>query len=148
MTWHWSSRGLVGFMFNWHSEDQCQRTHWKCLVFFLIPHLKKQIQPLNPLRTVSKVSNCPWWSPWLLIVLVHSLRSMRLDIAWLVKSRTYFDLNGWIGGCGHGFQHSKYKFSSHPKTLELICKCDILYNAVQFFTILHTALGWQWQNGD
>ena len=39
---------------------------------------------------VSKLSRklpiWPWRSPWLRIVLVRSLRSVRLDIAWLVKT--------------------------------------------------------------
>ena len=51
--------------------------------------------------------------------------SARLGIAWLVKSVPYFDLIGCIGGRGREFQGSKYKFSSHPKTLELTGKCGI-----------------------
>ena len=57
---------------------------------------------------------CSRWPPWLRIVLVCSLRSARLDTAWLVK--TYFDLICLIGWCAREFQRSKYKFSSHPKT--------------------------------
>ena len=41
------------------------------------------------------------------------------DVSWHFASVTYFDLIGSIGACVREFQHSKYKFSSHPKTLEL-----------------------------
>ena len=41
------------------------------------------------------------------------------DVNWHFASVTYFDLIGSIGACIREFQHSKYKFSSHPKTLEL-----------------------------
>ena len=57
-----------------------------------------QIQPLNSLKTVSKV--CDLSSPWLRIVLVRSLWSARLDTAWLVNSVTYFDLIGKIKNKG------------------------------------------------
>ena len=51
--------------------------------------------------------------------MVRSLRSAWLDTARLVKSETYFNMIGQIGGCVREFQRSKYKFYSHPKTLEL-----------------------------
>ena len=60
--------------------------------FVSIPHLKKQIQPFNPIETVSKVDDS-----FLTIVmtahnvLVRSIRSARLDTAWFVNSVTYFD---------------------------------------------------------
>ena len=127
LLWHWSSRvqlalcnprGRVGSKFNWPSEDQCQRSHSKW-VFVFIPHLKSKYSQLIVSKLPRKSAICPRRSPWRLIVLVRFLRSARLDTAWLVKSVTYFNLIGQIGGCVHEFQRSKYKFSSHPKTLEL-----------------------------
>ena len=50
---------------------------------------------LTEWRSVSKKPfKMGFWSPWRLIVLVRSLRSARLDAAWLVKSVTYFNLIG------------------------------------------------------
>ena len=77
-----------------------------------------RVQQLNSLKTVSKVGDL---SPAIIMTahfffLVRSLRSSRWDSVSLVKSVTYFDLIGLIGGRGYEFQHSKYKFSSHPKT--------------------------------
>ena len=51
------TRPLVGSKFNWLSEDQCQRSHSKWVGFCFYPTLKMQIQPLNSLKTVSKVSD-------------------------------------------------------------------------------------------
>ena len=107
--------GLVGSKFNWPSEDQCQRSHSKW-VFVFIPYLKSKYNQLMVSKLSRKSAICPRRSPWRLIVLVRSLRSARLDTAWLVKSVTYFNLIGWIGWCVREFQRSKYKFSSHPKT--------------------------------
>ena len=111
--------GQVGSKFNWQSEDQCQRTHSKW-VFVFIPHLKCKYSHLILSKLSQKSATCSRQSSWLRIVLVRSLRSALLATAWLVKSMTYFDLIGQIGGCGLEFQHSKYKFSSHPKALELM----------------------------
>ena len=74
----------------------------------------------NQSKLSQKSATCSRRSPWLRIVLVRSLRSALLATAWLVKSMTYFDLIGQIGRCGIEFQHAKYKFSSHPKALELM----------------------------
>ena len=117
--------GRVGSKFNWPSEDQCQRSHSKW-DFVFIPHLECKYSHLILSKLSRKSPICPRWSPWLRIVLVRSLRSARLDTAWLVKSVTYFDLIGYIGGCVREFQRSKYKFSSHPKTLELTDKCGVM----------------------
>ena len=73
-----------------------------------------------------KSATCPRRSPWLHIVLVRSLRSARLDTAWLVKSVTYFDLIGKIGGCVREIQRSKYKCFLIPWTLELTGKCGVI----------------------
>ena len=123
--WHWSSRGQLALCnprgrskFNWPSEDQCQRSHSKW-VFVFIPHLKSEYSQLIISKLSRNSAICPRRSPWRLIVLVCSLRSARLDTAWLVKSVTYFNLIGQIGGCVREFQRSKYKFSSHLKSLEL-----------------------------
>ena len=107
--------GRVGSKFNWPSEDQCQRSHSKW-VFVFIPHLECKYSHLILSKLSRKSTICPRRSPWLRIVLVRSLRSMRLDTAWLVKNMTYFDLIAKIGGCFREFQRSKYKFSSHPGT--------------------------------
>ena len=93
-----------------------------------------QIQQLNSLKTVSKSAICPRRSPWLRIVLVRSLRSARLHTAWLVKRVTYFDLIGLIGGCVREFQRSKYKFSSHPKALELTGKYGVTLVTGEFLS--------------
>ena len=102
LSWHWSSqgqfalcnpRGWVGSKFNWPSEDQCQRSY-SIWVFVFIPHLKSKYSELLVSKLSRKLSICPPWLPWWLIVLVCSLRSARLDIAWLVKSMTYFNLIG------------------------------------------------------
>ena len=78
--------GRVYFKFKWQSENQCQRTYSKWIVVF-IPHFQsKHSHLIVPKRLL--MSNCPRQSPWLLIVLVHSLRAARLDIAWLVESVT------------------------------------------------------------
>ena len=92
---------------------------------FIIPHLKSKCSQsiVSNLFRQSAISPRP--SSWRLIVLVRSLRSSRLDTAWLVKGVTYFNLIGSIGGCVREFQRSKYKFSSHPKTLELTGKCGV-----------------------
>ena len=66
---------------------------------------------------------CAWllwhWLFWC------ALRSAWLDTAWLVKCVAYFVLIGLIGGCVREFQRSKYKFSSHPKTLEITGMCGV-----------------------
>ena len=105
LLWHWSSRGQlalcnppgplgrVGSKFNWPSEDQCQRSHSKW-VFVFIPHLKGKNNQLIVSKLSRKSAIGPRRSPWQLIVLVRSLRSVRLDTAWLVKSVTYFNLIG------------------------------------------------------
>ena len=102
LLWHWSSRGQlalcnprgrVGSKFNWPSEIQCQRSHSKW-VFVFIPHLKSNYSQLIVSKLPRKSAICPRRSPWRLIVLVGSLRSARLDTAWLVKSVTYFNLIG------------------------------------------------------
>ena len=102
LLWHWFSRGQlalcnprgrVGSKFNWPSEDQCQRSHSKW-VFVFIPHLKSKYNQLIVSKLSGKSAICPRRSPWRLIVLVHSLRSARLDNAWLVKRVTYFSLIG------------------------------------------------------
>ena len=94
------------------------------MCFYFDPTLKKQILPLNPLKIVSKIGDLP--SAIAMTIFVRTLRSTRLDTAWLVKSLTYFDLIGWIGECGREFQRSKYKFSSHPETLELTGQSGIM----------------------
>ena len=77
------------------------------------------MQPNDRLKTVSKVGD----QSSAIAKTAHcfgALSQVRaIDTAWLVKSATYFNLIGWIGGCVREFQRSKYKFSSHPKTLEL-----------------------------
>ena len=96
VSWHFathSANGLVGSKFNWPSEDQCQRSHSKW-VFVFIPHLKSKYNQLIVSKLSRKSAICPRRSPWRLIVLVRSLRSARLDTAWLVKSVTYFNLIG------------------------------------------------------
>ena len=128
LLWHWSSQGQLALCnprgrskFNWTSEDRCQRSHSKW-VFVFIPHLQYKYIHLILSKLSRKSPICHRRLPWLRIVLVRSLRSALLDTAWLVKSVTYFDL---IGGSVRGFQHSKYKFTSHPKTLECIRKCGV-----------------------
>ena len=69
-----------------------------------------------------------------------ALRSAQLEAVWLVKSATYFDLIGHIGGCVRGFQRSKYQFSSHPKTQELVGKCGIKRYAI-FLSNWHRIIG-------
>ena len=49
--------GRVGSKFNWSSEDQCQRSHSKSFFYFFYPTLRMQIQPLDSLKTVSKVGD-------------------------------------------------------------------------------------------
>ena len=85
--------GRVGSKFNWPSEDQCQRSHSR-LVFVFIPHLKSRYSLLIVSKLPRKSAICPQRSTWRLIVLVRSLRSARLDTAWLIKSMTYFNLIG------------------------------------------------------
>ena len=116
LLWHWSSRGQlalcngrVSYTFNWQSENQCQRINAKWILF--LSHAKKAN------KTFRKSAICPRRPPCLLIILVHSLGSVRLDTAWLVRSVTNFDLIGWMGRCSHQFQRAKYKFSWQPKTL-------------------------------
>ena len=134
LLWHWSWRsqlalckpgGRVGSKFNWPSEDQCQRSHSKW-VFVFIACLECKYSHLILSKLSRKSPICPQRSPWLHIVLVRSLRTAWLDIASLVKSVTYFDPIGYIGGYVHEFRRSKYKFSSHPKTLELTGKCGVM----------------------
>ena len=91
VSWHFATR--VGSKFKWPSEDQCQRSHSKW-VFVFIPHLKSKYNQLIVSKLSRKSAICPRRSPWRLIVLVRSLRSARLDTAWLVKSVTYFNLIG------------------------------------------------------
>ena len=115
--------------FIWQNEDQCQRTHSKC-VFVFNPHLKCKYSHLILSKLCWKSAICPQRSPWLCIALVHSLRSAQLATAWLVKGIIYFDLIGQFGECGHEFQLSKHKFSTHPKTLELMDGCGIIHRAL------------------
>ena len=89
VSWH----GRVGSKFNWPSEDQCQRSHLKWVLVF-IPHLKSKYNQLIVSKLSRKSAMSPRRSTWRLIVLVRSLRSARLDTAWLVKSVTYFNLIG------------------------------------------------------
>ena len=56
------------------SVSALQLTEWRLVstnpfkIFFrFYPTLKKEIHPFNPLKTVSKVGDCPRRSPWLLI---------------------------------------------------------------------------------
>ena len=95
--------------FNWPSEDQCQRTHsnW---VFVFITHLKSKYSHLILSKLSRKSAICPRRPPWLLIVLVLSLRSARLDIAWLVKSMTYFDLIGEVNVCGRWVKNTAFPY--------------------------------------
>ena len=106
--------GRVSSKFNWPSEDQCQRSHSKW-VFVFILHLKSKYS----LLIVSKLSRtsaiCPRRSPWRMIVLVRSLRSARLDTAWLVKSVTYFDLIAKLVGV---FVSSSVRNKNFPHTLK------------------------------
>ena len=57
-------------------------------------NLKSKYNQLIVSKLSRKSAICPRRSPWRLIVLVRSLRSARLDNAWLVKSVTYFNLIG------------------------------------------------------
>ena len=91
----------------------------------LVPHLECKYSHLILSKLSWKSAICPRQLPWLRIVLVCSVRSARLATAWLVKSVTYFNRIGLIGGCVREFQHSKYKFSSHPKTLEFTGNCGV-----------------------
>ena len=123
LLWHWSSRGQLALCNFLSSTDRVKISVKEAIqngfLFLYIPHLKITYS----LSIVSKLSRksafSPRRSPWRLIVLVRSLRSAWLDTAWLVKSMTYFNLIGYIGGCVREFQRSKYKFSTRPKTLEL-----------------------------
>ena len=48
----------LGSIFNWQSEDQCQRTNNPFeMGFCSYKAFKKQIQPINVLKTVSKVGD-------------------------------------------------------------------------------------------
>ena len=87
--------------------------------------LEKQIRPLDPLKSVSKVGDLSST----IAVNAHcfgAFSQVRAIGHWLVKSVTYFDLIAYIGGCGREFQCSKYNLSSHPKTLEITGKCGII----------------------
>ena len=53
-----------------------------------------QTQPLNSLKTVSKISDLSSMITMTAFCLVCSLRSAQLDIAWKVKNMAYFDLIG------------------------------------------------------
>ena len=129
---------LVGSKFNWPSEDHCQRSHSKW-VFVFIPHLKCKYSHLIISKLSQKSAICPRRLSWLRLGLVRSLRSARLDAAWLVKSVTFLNLIGWIGWCVREFQRSKYKFSSHPKTMKLPGKCGVTFKITYVLcrTILH-----------
>ena len=81
--------GRVGSKFNWPSEDQVSKSHSKWVLVF-IPHLKSKYSQLFISKPTPKSAICPRRSPWWLIVLVHSLRSARLDAKWFVKSVTFF----------------------------------------------------------
>ena len=109
--------GLVGSKFNWPKISVKEAIQNGCFVF--IPHLKGKYRQLIVLKLSRKSAISPRCSPLRFIVLVRSLRSARLGSAWLVKNVTYFNLIGKIDGCVREFQRSQYKFSSHPKTLEL-----------------------------
>ena len=127
LLWHWSSRGHFGTLqptrplgriwvqsstdrVNISVKEPIQMGFW-----FFIPHLKSRYSHLI-LSNPSRISSiCPTRSPWQLIVLVGSLRSAWLNIAWLVKSVTYFDLIGQIGGCGRDFSIPNTHF---PNTLK------------------------------
>ena len=88
VSWHFATHEAVR-----PSEDQCQRSHSKW-VFVFIPHFKSKYRHLIVSKLPWKSAICARRSPWRLIVLVRSLRSARLDTAWLVKSVTYFNLIG------------------------------------------------------
>ena len=134
--------GRVVSRVNWPSKDQCQRSHSKW-VFAFIPRLNSKYNQ----RILSKLSRMsaiyPRGSPWLLIGLVRSLMSARLDTVWLVKSVTNFDLIGKFVGCVREFQRSKYKVPSHPKTLELTGKCGIKYVSRASFHV-KSMQEWSW----
>ena len=68
--------------------------HFATHDFVFIPHLKSKYSQLIVPKLSRKSAICPRRSPWRLIVLVRSLRSARLDTAWLVKSVAYFNLIG------------------------------------------------------
>ena len=102
LLWYWSSQGQLavcnprGLTAEW--VLWVELTEWTSVSkkpfkmgFCFHPTHRMQIQPFNSLKNVSI---CPRWSPWLRIVSVRSLRSVRLDTVWLVKSVTYFDLIG------------------------------------------------------
>ena len=74
------------------------------------------VQPLNPRKTVSKVDD------------LSSMFTMTsYSLFWSALSgRRGWTLRDWSGACGREFQHSKYKFSSHPKIMELTGKCGII----------------------
>ena len=89
-----------------------------------------QIQPLNSLKTVSKVGDLSlFWC---------SLSGPR---DWTLRD-WYFDLLiGLVGGCVREFQRSKYNFSSHPKTLEITGKCGVIcYHPNEKFTYRYLLL--------
>ena len=85
------------------------------------------MRPPNPLKRPRKWAICHRRSRWQLIVLVRSLTSALLDVAWLVESVTYLTWIGWIAVRGREDLRSKYDFSSHPKTLELTAWSVSLY---------------------
>ena len=88
-------RGLFVQLAEWRSGSK----NTIKMGFVFIPLLKSKHSHLNLSKLSRKSAICARRPQWLLIVLVRSLRSARLDIVWLVKSVTYFHLIGWIGGC-------------------------------------------------
>ena len=106
--------GRVGSKFNWPSEDQCQRSHSKW-VFVFIPHFECKCSHLI-LSKLSRMSAiCPRQSPWLCIVLVRSLRSVRLDTGdWL---RAWPTLT-WLVELVGVFVSSSVRNTHFPHTLK------------------------------
>ena len=74
------------------------------------------VQPLNTRKTVSKVDD-----------LSSMFTVTSYSLFWCALSgRRGWTLRDWSGACGRESQHSKYKFSSHPKIMELTGKCGII----------------------
>ena len=75
----------VGTQFNWHSEDQCRRTHsiWG---FVFIPQLKSKYCLLILSKLSRKSALCPVRSPWLRIPQVrtigHCVIGQERDLLW------------------------------------------------------------------
>ena len=83
-----------------------------------------QIQPLNSLKTVSKVGN----QSSTIAMTAHCFGALsqvraigHCVIGW------ERDLLTWLAKLVREFQGSKYKFSSHTKTLELMGKCGVIH---------------------